>query len=253
MIPPRARRAETGLALVMTMAAMLVISVIGAALVLATNADLMIAANAGASTDAFYAADAALERTIAELRSAPDFSSVLGGAFASAFLDGVPSGTRVLADGSSISLDEIVSLANCNKRSGCTEADMNAALRGRPWGARNPRWRLFSYGPLQIAGVADSAMAPYVVTLVADDPGETDADPMRDGAPGGVGANPGAGILFVRAEAFGRRRARRVVQGAVLRRDLAARARWEAMDPAVRGPMPNVLPILQVTSWEEIR
>ena len=44
---------------------------------------------------------------------------------------------------------------------------------------------------------------------VADDPAENDGDPARDGMDA---ANPGAGILQVRSEAFGPGGARRAVE-----------------------------------------
>ena len=245
---------ERGVALVVTLMAMLLLSAIGAALVVVTGADVQIAANAGAAVEAFFAADAALERTAAELRSVPDFTAVLSGAAASAFAEGLPSGERVLPDGSRIDLAEVVNLANCQKRAECLEADLNASIRERPWGPRNPRWRLFSYGPLRgRAGTTQTTSPLYVVSMVADDPSETDADPWRDGIPPGAAMNPGAGVLLVRAEAFGRRGAHRVVEGSIVRLDLVARAGWEAADPGTRGPAPPGFPVLQVRSWREVR
>jgi hypothetical protein len=183
-----------------------------------------------------------------------DLTAVLDGSATSAFTDGPPSGSRTLSDGSPLVLDVVLNLANCEKRSSCSDTDLNASLPGRPWGVRNPRWRLFSFGPLRLPGGSVQTDLPvYVVSMVADDPSETDADPFRDGARTGTMVNPGAGVVLVRAEAFGRRGARRVVQGTVLRRDRAAMARWEALDPASRGQAPVLFPILQVLAWEEIR
>ncbi len=247
-------RSERGMALVVTLVTLVLLSAIGVSLVLATNADVLIAANAGASSEAFYAADAALDRTIAELRDVPDLSLVLDGSIASAFADGPSSGTRTLGDGSVLALDVVVSLANCQKRTPCSESDMNANIADRPWGARNPRWRLFSHGPLRAPpGLPQPSQPVYVVSMVADDPRDDDGEAGRDGVRSGSTANPGAGIVLVRAEAYGRRGARRVVQGAVLRRDLAAYARWEARDEATRGAAPSVFPILQLLAWQEIR
>ena len=243
---------ERGMALVLTLMTMLLMSVLGAALVLTTSADAMIATNAGAASDAFYAAEAAFERTLAELRRAPDFTSVLTGAFASAFVDSPSAGPRTLVDRTTIDLREIVNLANCAKRRGCADADLDASIRDRPWGARNPRWRLFASGPLS----ASSALAfesAYVVIMVADDPSESDGDPWQDGTRTTTQVNPGAGVLLVRAEAFGRRGAHRIVEGTVVRRDLVVRAAWEASDPAARGPAPSDFPVLQVLAWREVR
>jgi PilX N-terminal len=244
---------ERGAALIVALLAMLLLSAVGAALVLATSADVLISANAGASSEAFYAADAAFERTLAELRGQPGFTPVLNGSVTSAFIDGPPSGQRTLADGSRLGLTEVVNLANCQKPAGCTDADMDAGLRDRPWGARNPRWRLFSWGPLIPTASTVTGLPIYVVSMVADDPSETDGDPWQDGVRKGTPVNPGAGILLVRAEAFGRRGAHRSVEGSVARRDLVAQALWEGTDPATRGPAPVGFPLLQVLAWREVR
>jgi Tfp pilus assembly protein PilX len=245
---------ERGAALVITLMAMLLLSALAGALVLATSADVAIAANAGASNEAFYGAEAVLERTIAELRSAPDFTQVLDGTLASLFVDGAPGGSRVLADNTTIVLEEAVNLATCNRRTTCSEADITASSRDRPWGVRNPRWRLFSYGPLTgDAGNGMKTMGVYVIGMVSDDPADTDLDPWRDGVRTGASANPGAGRLLVRAEGFGRRGAHRIIEGAVLRRDLAALALWDAADPATRGTPPSGVPALELTSWREVR
>jgi hypothetical protein len=247
-------RSEQGIALVVTLMAMLVLSALSAVLVLATTADATIASNDGASSEAFYAAEAAFERALSELRAAPDFTSVLNGTTSSSFRDGSSSGQRTLADRTAFDLRELVNLANCEKRAGCTEGDLNAAIRDRPWGPRNPRWSLFSWGLLSASSAAlAEAPSAYVVTLVADDPAETDGDATRDGARSGPAVNPGAGILLVRAEALGRRGAHRVVEGTVVRRDLVALAEWDAQDPASRGPSPATFPVLQVTAWREVR
>lgn len=245
---------ERGVALIVTLLALLLLSAVGAALVLATGADVLISANAGAASEAFYAADAVFERTLAELRSQPGFTPVLNRSVTSAFVDGAPSGQRTLADGSRLNLVEVVNLANCQKPGGCSDADMSAALQDRPWGARNPRWVLFSYGQLNLSSVTTQPDLPvYVVSMVADDSSETDGDPWQDSARMGAPVNPGAGILLVRAEAYGRRGAHRIVEGTVARRDLVARARWDASDPVTRGPAPVGFPVLQVLAWREVR
>lgn len=245
---------ERGMALIVSVLAMGLLAAIGAALVLTTRADTLIASNSGASTEAFYAADAAFERTVAELAGVSRFMDVLSGAVASVFRDGSPSGTRMLPDGSSIDLETLVNEANCGRAAPCSDTDMNRTTADRPWGARNPRWRLFSWGSLGDGTGGPTGGPPlFVVSMVADDPAETDADPAVDGGSSGPDPSPGAGVLLVRAEAFARRGARRVVEGAVSRLDLAARARWELADPAVRGPAPSGFPVLQVTAWRERR
>lgn len=248
------RHPECGLALIVTLLAMLLLSAVGAALVLTASADALIAEHAGASADAAYAAEAAMERTLAELRVVPDFTAVLGGAIGSAFTDGPASGARTVPGGGTVDLDEVVHHANCARASACSDAEMDAVTADRPWGSRNPRWRLFSYGPLDNDAASGwSGFPVYVVVLVADDPLDADGAPDQDGLPAGAGANAGAGMLLVRADAFGRRDAHRIVEVTLVRHDLAAQARWEAADPATRGSPPADPPRLEVLAWQSRR
>jgi hypothetical protein len=132
----------------------------------------------------------------------------------SPFVDGPPFGRRSLSDGATIDLEAVVNLANCQKTTACSDAEMDAQTSDRPWGANNPRWRLLSYGWLRdvlTAGVIDSAY--YTIVLVGDDPSESDADPSRDGVP----PKPGAGIVELRAQGFGPRGARRTINVTVAR------------------------------------
>lgn len=242
------------MALVSVLIAMLILSAIGAGLVIISSADSLIGANVGAASETFYAANAAFERTVGELRTAADISALLNGSVSSASTDGVAGGVHQLPDGTRVNLTQAGALANCNRLTGCSESDMNANSRDRPWGTRNPRWRLFSYGPFAgTAGGTVTSWPTYVVTFLADDPTETDSDPQRDGVQTGAAANPGAGIILVRAEAYGRRRARRVVEGAVLRRDVSERAVWESLPAATRGSPPPNVPVLQLLAWREVR
>ncbi len=247
-------KSERGVALLVTLLATTLLSAVGAALIVLTTTDVLIASNAGAAAEAFHAANAAFERTVGELRTAPDLTAVLDGRFASAFTDGGPNGSRLLPDGSTISLSEVVNRADCLRPTACQPADLDAALPDRPWGARNPRWKLFSYGPLDgLSGFGARGAAVFVVSMIADDPLDDDGDAWRDGVRLGATPNAGAGVLLVRAEAFGRRGTWRVVEGAILRLDAQRFAVWEASDPLSRGPAPLWFPQLQLLSWREVR
>jgi hypothetical protein len=216
--------------LVVVLLLTLLMSAIGASLALVTSSETAIAANFRNSQEARYAAGAAAEHAVAGLAAIADWNELLDGSVRSALVDGPPSGTRALTDGSTLDLDEVVNMANCQKTTLCSSAEMDTVSAERPWGKNNTRWRLFAYGWLRDVlpmGAIDSEY--YTVVLVGDDPSETDNDPSRDGVP----PSPGAGVLELRAMAFGPRHVRRTVNLTVGRTGNA-------------GPP-------QVLSWREIR
>ncbi len=251
---PPPRPGDRGAALLTCLLAIALLAAIGSALTLSATTDVMLAANAGAASEALAAARAVFARTAAELALAPDLTARLDGSWPSQFVDGAPAGTRPGPGGSTVDLGEVLALAGCARRSACSSADMDAVSARRPWGTRNPRWMLFSYGELDGQAGGGTRGAPlYVVSMVADDPADGDGDPWRDATVLGALPSPGAGVVLVRAEAFGRRGAHRVVEGALLRPDLQAVARWEAEDPRTRGLRPVQVPELQVLSSWEVR
>lgn len=181
------------MAIVLALMATLLMSVLGAALVLTTSSEALIAANFRDAQEGVYAADAALELAIDDLASVPEWTPVLDGSTGSAFVDGPPSGVRTLVDGSLLDLGQTVNMMNCRKATPCSAPNLMAVTAERPWGANNPVWRLFAYGPLSSllpAHAIDSAC--YVIVMVADDPSENDNDPLHDGH---GGTNPGTGVL----------------------------------------------------------
>ncbi len=207
---PAADRAS-GSAVVLVLVGMLLLSAVGLATMLLATADTQAAANQRDAAVMLYAAEAGLELAASELVSVSDWNGVLSGNATSVFADGLPSGSRTLPGGSTIRLEEVASLATCGASAGCSAAARQAVTDDRPWGANNPNWRPYRYGRLSPGGPAQDL---YIVILVGDDPSEDDGNPERDGvAPG----NPGAGVLMVRAEAFGPGLSRRSVEAAVAR------------------------------------
>jgi len=222
------RRAERGVAMVVVLLAMALMSALGVALVLATVAETHISAGFRRSQEALYAAEAGASRAIDDMRAVADWSALPSGAILSSFVDGAAGGARRLDDGTVLDLTQATNLANCQKVAGCTVGDMNTVSDDRPWGANNPRWKLFAYGPVHDMLPSGAIQSPcYVIVMIGDDPGETDDDPTVDGSP----PNPGAGVIALRAEAFGPSGAHRVVELTVAR-----------VGPAVR-----------MLSWRELR
>lgn len=221
-------RREDGIALLFAIMAMLLMMALGVALVLTTSTETIIAANFRNSAEGLYAADAALERAIDDLLTVSDWNPLLGGLVRSSFVDGAPGGSRTLVDHALLDLVQTTSFANCQKTTPCSTAAMAAVTPERPWGANNPRWQLYAYGPLggiTPAGTVSSSY--YVIVMVGDDPSENDDNPLRDGVDE---SNPGTGVLAVRAEAFGPRGAHKVIESTVARTDTGVRMRsWRAV------------------------
>ena len=227
-------RREDGIAMVVAMMAMLLMTALGLALVLTTSSETMIAGNFRNSSEALYAADAILERAMDDILTVPDWNKMIdpatpGGMTQSAFVDGKQlSDERKLPDGSTIKIDEAINMANCQRTTpACTDADMNANTAERPWATNNPRWRAYAYGYMtDLLPAADTINSPYYVLLmVADDPSETDNNPSKDGVvpcttdPPDPLCNPGTGVLALRAEAFGPNGAHKVIEVTVARTD----------------------------------
>jgi hypothetical protein len=204
-------RSEKGIAMLVAMMAMLLMTALGVALVLTTSSETIIAGNFRNGQEALYAADAAVERAMEDILTVPDWNRLLDGSTQSAFVDGSPSGLRNLRDGSTIDLGQAVNMANCQKTTDCTVDEMNALTAERPWKTNNPRWKLYAYSNLRdMLPASDTINSDfYVVVMVADDPSDNDGDPTKDSQ---VAGNPGMGVIALRAEAFGPRGAHKVIE-----------------------------------------
>ena len=99
-------RREEGIALIVAMMAMLLMTALGVALVLTTSSETLISSNFRNGGEALYAADAVVERALDDLLTVPDWNTLLSGSVQSAFVDGPPSGARTLPDGSTINLSQ---------------------------------------------------------------------------------------------------------------------------------------------------
>lgn len=143
---------DRGIALIVATMAMALIAAVGAALVLLTTSEAQIAANFRAGHEVLYAADAAGEWTLSDLASQPDWSVVAAGRAMSAFVDGAPTGTRALADGSTVDLDAVV--------------------------AADPAWHPYAFGLLRNLVPPSTQPSPaYVIVLVS--PGPPGGDRLR--------------------------------------------------------------------------
>ena len=235
--PVRARiRHERGVALIVVLMAMAMMSALGVALILTTMAEGKIAGNFERGTEAFYAADAGIERALQDLLALPSWDGVLTGAVTSTFIDGAPGGVRVGPGGSPFDLSDATSVVRCGK-SACSDADLVAVTEDRPWASNNPVWQPYAYGPLdQLLPGQRINSQMYVVVWAADDPSENDGDPRRDGGlpigcdpardPGCEERNLGRGVLLLKAKAFGPDGTQRGIEVAVKRTDRPRILSW---------------------------
>ena len=215
-VQPRAR--ERGVALIVAMVVLALVAAIGLGLVLTTSLEPLTAANYESSWAAFFAAEAGIAVAGHELAAIADWNAVLTGQVGSAVLER-PGPVLDLPDGSSASLSELTNLATCGHAEPCTSADLTAFTVERPWGPNNPRWQVFGHGRLdRILPGGGGAVPVEVVVWVADDPGDTDGDPLRDSeiTPGGEWRS-GACVVAVRAEAFAARSAHRAIMATFAR------------------------------------
>ena len=193
-------RNEQGTALIIALMSMMLLTALGAAVVMVTNTETMIASNYRNSQEALYAADAAAERVVQDLLMVPRWNDILTDAAKSAFVDGTINAVKALPAGGRVTL-----CCGTTSATGQLQAETNTA---NLWGANNPMWRLYAWGPMNDvlpAGLIDSPM--YVAVWVADDPAETDGNPQSD-------VN---GTLTVHAEAYGPQGTRKVVEVTVAR------------------------------------
>ena len=167
-----------------------------------------------------------------------DWNAVLSGSAQASGSDGAPSGSRVLAGARTLDLSVQTHLLNCGSALGCSDGEMQAVTASRPWGANNPRWRPFLYGPLGSLVPLHSSPAIYLLVWVGDDGRETDNAPEADG---GAPGEEGRGVLRVHAAAFGRDGGRRAVEAELVR----------VCRPPDAGP--PCLPGIRVQSWRDLR
>lgn len=209
------------MALIITLLVMVLLTALGLAVTLVSSTERQVAAAHRRAVETFYVADAMLARVVHELAGIADWSRALDGTASSALVDAAAASRR-LPDGTPLDLPSMTGLVTCGKPA-CTPAEMDATTLERPWGADNPRWRPFAYGPAAALGPPGPLVpAAYVLAWIGDDPLETDGDPLRDGGAAG-GPNPGSGRLLVLVHAIGHAGTRQVVTATVVRQATGVR------------------------------
>jgi hypothetical protein len=187
---------ENGTALIIALMATMLLTALGATVVMVSRTETSIANNYRNSQEALYAADAAIDRVVQDLLMVPRWNDMLAGTTTSSFMDGSAGISKTLPGGGTITLTS----ATAELQSITDAAD--------EWGLNDPQWKLFAWGPLsEIANDVTIDSPMYVAVWVADDPAETDDDPLSD-------TN---GTLTLHAVAIGPSGTRKVIEVTVAR------------------------------------
>ncbi|MEN3338489.1 MAG: hypothetical protein V7647_2165 [Acidobacteriota bacterium] len=214
---------QRGTALICVLMVTTLLGTLSGAVALVALSETMTSANHGAAEQALYAADAALEATIGELRTA-DWRGIPGAAVSDRLQDASLSPRT--PDG------RILDLAALSAE---RQSASNAVFAPSP---NRPVWHLFARGSLTDLAPAGVVVPPaYLLVWVADDGDEADGDAARD-------SNQ---VVMVRAEAFGAAGAHRSVQATVTLQNAPA-----GPPPEGGGP-PPLRYAVRVLSWREVR
>ena len=181
---------DDGVALVIVMMTITLLTALGTALTLATITETAIAANYRDATEAFYAAEAAVEFAMQEIADVPDWSNVIAESARSAFVDGPADGPRTVG---AVTLDLTQATRDVN------------AIAAR---TASPAWVLYAFGRYQdLVPSSLSRSQIYVTVWVAD----------RSGTPEDEPSVPEA--LSILGQAYGARGSRRTVEVIVAKAD----------------------------------
>ena len=187
---------EHGTALICALMVTTLLGTLGGAVVVLGTLETMIGANHAAAEELLYAADAAIERAVGDLRMRSDWRTVPGDP---------PSATDDFRDGTApprLPDGTVLNLALLTAR---RQSDNDAIYQQS---VNRPVWRLFAHAPLgRLLPAGHIPSTAYVVLWIADDAEDVDGDPLAD-------SND---LLLLHAEAFGLRGARRRIEAAVAR------------------------------------
>ena len=168
------RQDDRGLAILVAVFTMVIVSALGAAVVLTTTTESLIGAGFRAAQQSVYSAEAAGEWMVGELGApAADWPMIAGGATRSAFVDGPPSGIRTLSDATAVDLGSVA--------------------------AAHAGWHIYAYGRLDdLLPVLARGTGFYVVILTSPDGSAPDRVRIRALAYGPRGAHAGVDLKALR-------------------------------------------------------
>jgi hypothetical protein len=155
-------------ALVIVLMATMLLTALALSLVLVTSSETAITSNYRNSEETLYGADAAIELVLQDLLVVPLWNDVLRstGNVQSSFV--AASTTATLGDGTVIDV--------LKERSRLQSETDQQNL----WGANNPVWRVYAFGPLSTLLAGGISTPVYVAVFLADDPSDGDGNPAAD-------------------------------------------------------------------------
>jgi Tfp pilus assembly protein PilX len=190
---------ERGIVLLCALMVITLIATLGTAVTLIVSSESAAAANYQASQQGLYAADAGIERAIAELRVLSTWSAVPSSA--TSFFD--------FNDGQATPQGPDGSMLNLAQMTIRRQAESDALCATVP---DRPVWRLYAHAPLSRMVPGAGNITPYVVVWIADDPDEIDGNAAVD-------TND---VVMLHAEAFTVRRGKRAIAATIRREEAMA-------------------------------
>ena len=227
----RAECDDDGSALIIALFTAVVLSGLGLGLLMLTDTESAIAANYRAGNQTMYAADAAAERALVDILTAPNWNDLLNGTTRSGFVDTTLRPT--------LPSNQVLDLT-------ALTGEMQAASDTTgAFGLNTPQWRLFAYGRLSAMASANLIHSDeYAVVWIADDPADADGDPATD-------AN---GVITILAQAIGPYGSSRTVEVTVAKDNSTAGGAGTAA-PGEQAEVTNgATPVtVRILSWREIQ
>ena len=205
---------DRGIALIVTLLAISLFTALGLGLTLSSSSARLADHNHEVAVTLLNAAESALELASRDLAAIADWNGVLDGSIRSPAVDGMPGGIRTIPGGGSVDLTRFTNQLTCGRDTLCSDAQRASSTAERPWGADNPRWRLFMHTAFTAGNSPRQRQPLYIIVWIGDDASETDGDPGMDG---GGPSQEGRGVLRARAEAFGAEGARRAIEAELAR------------------------------------
>jgi hypothetical protein len=201
---------------------------VGAALVV--RVEVKVAERFRQSAEALYAAEAALDVSLSELRTMPTWTPVFEGGRRSSFSDGAFMGAKTVPGGGAVNV--CCGVGSASDR-------LASDTRTSPVPARRALvWRPFLWTPFDVLAPGDPPSRLYVIVSVAND------EEAGEG---------GADTILVRAEALAPDGLHRTIESLVVRRHPTGSDDVPDEEGELKRSMALAPGVLGVLAWREVR